>query len=143
MDSLYLKIRVRILARKLKIPVVMATDNGDGILIDIERFDLEPHRPIFHGEIPEKDLLRIPENISRKDAAKVIVGLVGPKNVAVTMKASLKELGKTLYTWPQLGTAAILAGCTATYVARKIICGERIKQGKQIISFDDILLLRE
>ena len=29
----------------------MATDNGDNIILDVERFDLEPERPILHGLI--------------------------------------------------------------------------------------------
>jgi molybdopterin/thiamine biosynthesis adenylyltransferase len=139
MDSLYLKIQLRMLARRLKIPVVMATDNGDGILIDIELFDLEPNRPLFHGDISEKKLLAVPEKISRKEAAEFIVRLVGSDNVAPRMTWSLKELGKTLYTWPQLGTAAFLAGCTVAYAARKIILRAPIKQGKFVVSFDEIL----
>ena len=46
-DSLEVKIRARIKARSLGIPVLM--DTSDRGMVDIERFDLEPDRPIFHG----------------------------------------------------------------------------------------------
>ena len=50
MDNPYLKIESRKVARNLGIPVIMAADNGDGALIDVERFDLEPDRPLLHRD---------------------------------------------------------------------------------------------
>ncbi len=139
MDNLYLKIQIRLLARQYKIPVVMATDNGDNIVLDIERFDLDPHRPLLHGDVPEEELLKITPHTSKPEAARIISRWVGPDNIAPRMQSSLLELGKTLYTWPQLGTAALLAGCALAYSTRKIILKEPIRQGKFIFSFDDIL----
>src|SRR5690606_29717200 len=46
-DSLQVKISSRLKAKSLGIPVLM--DTSDRGMMDIERFDLEPHRPIFHG----------------------------------------------------------------------------------------------
>src|SRR5205085_12245098 len=46
-DGLDIKITSRFKARELKIPVVM--DTNDRGMLDIERFDVEPDRPILHG----------------------------------------------------------------------------------------------
>src|SRR5258708_1043474 len=46
-DGLDIKIISRYKARELKIPVVM--DTSDRGMLDVERFDLEPDRPILHG----------------------------------------------------------------------------------------------
>src|SRR5581483_8075692 len=46
-DALDMKVRVRQAARARRLPVLMAT--SDRGLVDIERFDLTPHRPILHG----------------------------------------------------------------------------------------------
>src|SRR6478735_8107874 len=46
-DSLDIKVRVRQEARARKIPVLM--DTSDRGLFDVERFDLEPDRLLFHG----------------------------------------------------------------------------------------------
>ena len=46
-DSLDIKIKSRLKAKELKIPVLM--DTSDRGMLDVERFDLEPYRPIFHG----------------------------------------------------------------------------------------------
>ena len=40
MDNPYWKLRARELARDRGIPVLMATDNGDGVIVDIERYDI-------------------------------------------------------------------------------------------------------
>ena len=46
-DSLDVKALVREAARRHRLPVVMAT--SDRGLVDVERFDTEPDRPVFHG----------------------------------------------------------------------------------------------
>src|SRR3989344_8420174 len=49
MDSLDLKILARAICREKGIPVIMVTDNGDTVILDVERFDLESQRQLFHG----------------------------------------------------------------------------------------------
>ena len=56
-DGLDMKIISRFNARKLGIPVLM--DTSDRGMLDVERFDLEPNRPILHGTVEGVD----PENI--------------------------------------------------------------------------------
>ena len=46
-DSLDVKLLVREAARERRIPVLMET--SDRGVLDVERFDLEPERPVFHG----------------------------------------------------------------------------------------------
>lgn len=136
MDTLYLKIQLRVLSRKHRIPVIMAADNGDGVVVDIERFDLDPTLPLMHGQIPEKELLVIEPNTRRDVAAKIISRWVKPENIAGRMQESLLELGRSLYTWPQLGNAAFMAGAVLSYVARKVILKDPLVQGKVVISPD-------
>ena len=53
-DSLDIKALLRESARARGIPVLMAT--SDRGLVDVERFDLEPQRPILHGLLGDVDL---------------------------------------------------------------------------------------
>jgi len=53
-DSLDMKALVREGARARRIPVLMAS--SDRGLLDVERFDLEPQRPILHGLLGDLDL---------------------------------------------------------------------------------------
>ncbi len=59
-DSLDMKAIVRERARARGIPVLMAT--SDRGLVDVERFDLDPQRPIMHGLLGELDLARAAAN---------------------------------------------------------------------------------
>ena len=49
MDDIEMKLIARKLCKKYKIPVLMATDNGDGVIVDVERFDLETKQPLLRG----------------------------------------------------------------------------------------------
>jgi molybdopterin/thiamine biosynthesis adenylyltransferase len=140
MDNIYLKIQIRLLARKLGIPVIMATDNGDNILLDVERYDLDSRYPLFHGDVPESELLEITPETPKPVAARIITRWVHPENVVLRMQQSLLQLGKTLYSWPQLGTAAFLSGIAVSHAFRNIICGNNIPSGKYIISLDKSII---
>lgn len=140
MDNLYLKIRLRLLARAHKIPVVMAADNGDGVVVDIERYDLDAKRPLMHGDVPERELLAIRADTPRHIAARIISAWVKPENIAERMMTSLLELGKTLYTWPQLGNAASMAGSLMSYAVRQIVLDKPITQGKIVVSPDSMFI---
>ena len=55
-DSLDIKLLVRETARTRGVPVLMAS--SDRGLIDVERFDEDPGRPVLHGLLSEADLSR-------------------------------------------------------------------------------------
>ncbi len=138
LDNLEMKIRLRIESRKHGIPVLMATDNGDGVIMDVERFDLEPHLPIFNnaiGDITVEDFMNFPPQEMPRLATKV----AGPDFVVPRMLSSLFEVGKTLYSWPQLGTAATFSGVILSYAVRSISNGGNIKSGKYNLSIEAIL----
>lgn len=138
MDNPYLKIRVREVAKKNKIPVIMAADNVDGNIIDIERYDLKSDYPILHGFLKDKSAADL-KNVDPKELPKIIAGIVGAKLSSPRMLESVMAVGKTIYSWPQLGTAANLCGSTLAYLARKIILGEKIKDGRIDFSVDRLL----
>jgi molybdopterin/thiamine biosynthesis adenylyltransferase len=138
MDNLYLKIKIREIAKKYKIPVIMATDHGDNILIDIERFDLKPNAPILHGllgKMTSKDF----SNLTPNDLIKLTAKLAGAELGNTRMFHSLFEVGKTIYSWPQLGNAATLCGAVLTYLAKKIVLGQKIKEGRFLVDIENLL----
>lgn len=138
-DNLEIKLKIRILARKLRIPVISATDMGDNAILDIERFDLEPRRPIYHGLIKGSFDFSALKTMSFSHRLKLINKIVGEKYITNEMKQSLKKIGKTLETWPQLGGTAQLAGAVVTYAARKISLGERLPSGKYNLNLERMI----
>ncbi|HSX58246.1 MAG TPA: ThiF family adenylyltransferase, partial [Candidatus Saccharimonadales bacterium] len=147
MDNLKLKIFIRLAARAAKKPVIMATDNGDNVIIDVDRFDLNPNAPPFNT-LPEMDIKTIAKNINFgesmelgiKERVLLATNIVGPENISPRMQQSLMEVGKTLVSWPQPATSAFTSGPALAYVARKVALGEEVKTGKTHISYDKALL---
>jgi molybdopterin/thiamine biosynthesis adenylyltransferase len=136
LDDIEMKVRIREEAKRRRIPVVMATDNGDNVIIDIERFDLNPNLPIFHGNLEGLDVKEIQRSQQKmyEAMAKIIdVSLVPPR-----VLNSVLEVGKTLYSWPQLATAATLSGAVVAYIIKKIALKEKLKDGKIEVNLDAI-----
>lgn len=124
-DNIPFKIEARKLALKYKIPVVMITDNGDGVVLHIERYDLG-HDQIFH-ESPEFWDNKFKGKVDKQLAGKIIIeNIVGgadkvdPKMIASVQRVFKKEL----VSWSQLGSAAILGGVAATVAIKRIALGE-------------------
>jgi hypothetical protein len=125
-DALPIKISIRKLGIKYKVPVVMITDNGDGIVVHVERYDLG-HDKIFHKD--ESYWLEKMEQVKNAgaDAKKIMGGIImndivgGVDKVDPKMLMSVQRtLNKELVSWSQLGSAAILAGVYGTYIVKQI-----------------------
>jgi len=137
LDDIEIKFKIRQEAKKRKIPVVMVTDNGDNVIVDVERFDLDPDLPIFYGNLDGLDLKKIKESPKKlfEAMAKIIdVSLVPPR-----VLNSVMEVGKTIYSWPQLASAATLSGVVIAYIIRKIALGEQIKEGKYEVNLESAI----
>jgi hypothetical protein len=78
-----------------------------------------------------------PQEMTIEDKAKAITHFIGVENIDTDMLVSVSEVGKILYSWPQLGGAAVMSGVVGAYLVRKIVSGVNIKSGKYIISLKD------
>ena len=136
-DNLEMKIRLRLEAKKLGIPVVMATDNGDNAIVDIERYDIDRNLRLFNGAAGNLSIEEF-QKFQLQDMPKLATKIAGPNIVVPRMLRSLLEVGRTLYSWPQLGDAATLSGVAVAYVVKRLALGEPIKTGKLEINLDSI-----
>ena len=135
-DDLYVKVRVRAAARALRIPVVMET--SDRGLLDVERFDLEPERPLFHGLVGDLD----PEGLrglGTLDKIPIVLRILGERTVSPRLAASLVEVKSTLKTWPQLASAVSLGAAVVTDTARRIGLGQLTSSGRFYVDLDEIV----
>jgi len=138
-DNLKVKIMLRVEARKRQIPVLMATDLGDDVMLDVERFDLDPNLPFFHGLVEGvEDLLE--KEVEKREWLRSATMIIGPKNASIRVQQSLAQIGREIATQPQLGGTAIMAGAVLAYAVRKIALGEELRSGRTIISLDSKLL---
>ena len=135
-DDLTMKILLRRRARELQIPVLMET--SDKGLVDIERFDLEPSRPIFHGLIDALDPERL-RGLSTEDKVPFVVKIIGETTVSHRMIASMMEVGQSIKSWPQLASAVVMGGGVAADVVRRMLLGQLNGSGRFFVDLDALI----
>lgn len=139
-DDLEVKVRLRVEARRRGIPVLMATDLGDNVMLDIERFDLNPTLPLFHGLAGDIEAVLSKKDMTQRHWLKYANMIIGNKNVPLRLQQSLLQIGQTLPTQPQLGGTAQMAGGVIAYAVRMLALGQPLKSGRTNISLDHHLL---
>jgi len=135
-DGLDIKILSRYRARDLRIPVIM--DTSDRGMLDVERFDLEPDRPILHGTVGGIDPQNIKE-LSNEDKIPVILQMLGVDNISLRAKASMVEVQQTINTWPQLASSVALGGAVGADVCRRILLDQYHESGRYYIDLDEFV----
>lgn len=139
LDNLAVKYLIREQAKKHKIAVLMAADNGDNAVVDIERYDLDPNTPFFHGRMGDVSY-ELLASLDKFGIGKMITKHVGPENVTERMQQSLLEMGKTIVSWPQLGGAALVNGAAVAYCVRKVLNKQPLEMNRALISLDEKLI---
>jgi molybdopterin/thiamine biosynthesis adenylyltransferase len=124
-DNLEMKIMLRKAARELGIPVVM--DTSDLLMLDVERYDLEPQRPIFHGLIDEHTSI---DWQSPEERMRVLQAIIEPHKASSRAIESLQQIGKTITTWPQLATDVSMGGAFTAKIVREILLGNNVPSGR-------------
>ncbi len=135
-DDLSVKLLVREAARRQRVTVVMETN--DRGLLDVERFDLEPDRPPFHGLVGD---IRADGLESLTDAEKVpyVLAIVDAPHGSARGAASLAEIGRTISSWPQLGSEVALGGATVAAVVRRLGLGEHLPSGRTRVDLETLI----
>lgn len=135
-DDLVLKKYLRLVAKNLQIPLLMASDNGFESNIDLQKPTktseslesiIESYRNTKKTEMNEKDQI------------KFIAGLVGAQNFSPGMQqATYEKLEGKIASWPQLAMTVFLGGALASYTAL-IHANKTQKSIHKIFSFPDLL----
>ncbi len=139
-DGLDIKVVSRFKARELRIPVVM--DTNDRGMLDVERFDLEPERPIFHGLAGDLDPNKI-KGLSNEDKVPYILKMIGAETISTRLKASMMEVEQSINTWPQLASSVTLGGGLTTDVCRRILLDQYHESGRYYVDLDQIVADKE
>ncbi len=139
LDNIAVKFLIREQAKKHKLAVVMAADNGDNGVVDIERYDLKSQPEFFHGRIGKVTYEHL-KNLDKFGIGRTITKHIGSENVTERMQKSLLEMGKTIVSWPQLGGAALLNGSVVAYCVRKILNKEPLENNRALVSLDEKLI---
>jgi molybdopterin/thiamine biosynthesis adenylyltransferase len=144
-DDLYVKVVVRERARAHGVPVIM--DTSDRGLLDVERFDLEPDRPLFHGLLGDVRAEEL-RGLETKEKVPFFLAIVDENRMSTRMAASLPEIKQTISTWPQLASGVALGGAITADIGRRILLDTHRESGRYYVDPSDIVahgraLLRE
>ncbi|MFC4373754.1 ThiF family adenylyltransferase [Nocardia halotolerans] len=135
-DTVWAKVAAREYARDRGIPVLM--DANDRGLLDVERFDLEPLRPLFHGRTggsTSSDVARM----NRGELLSFLLAVVDEARLSPAMRDAVAEIGRSLSSWPQLASGVMLGGALVADTARRILLGEPIPSGRTYIDLDELI----
>jgi len=139
-DDLAMKVLLRKNAKSSKIPVVMAANERGHI--DIERFDLENDRALFHGLL---DHLNTDINHLKKKFPNealpldYLLALHPPATLSERMLSSLSEIGISINTWPQLASEVDMGAGIVTNVSRRILLKQLQCSGRYFINLNTII----
>jgi molybdopterin/thiamine biosynthesis adenylyltransferase len=139
-DGLDIKIISRYKARELKIPVIM--DTSDRGMLDVERFDLEPNRPILHGAVQNVNPQTIKE-LTNEEKIPIILQMLGIENISSRAKASMVEVEQSINTWPQLASSVTLGGAVGADICRRILLDQFHQSGRYYIDLEELIPEKE
>lgn len=126
-DSFDTKINLRKLSKKFRKPLLMHTSERG--ITDIERYDINPDLPLFHGLL---------ENVDLNDKRKVLMAIINPQIVSERMLLSFSELGKSLRSWPQLATEVFSGGANLAGIARMILLDQKVVGGRYFFNTEEV-----
>lgn len=135
-DGLDIKIIAREKAKKLGIPVVMETN--DRAMLDIERFDLEPERPILHGLVDDLNVEILQSLKTNEDKVPYMLRMIGIDNTSIALRASMLEIEQSITTWPQLASSVSLGAGIVCDTVRRILIGKDVASGRFYHDYDNI-----
>ena len=135
-DSLDIKVWLRHHARYHRIPVLMET--SDRGLIDVELFNREPERPLFHGLVGDLHPEQL-RGLATSDKIPYVLQIIGEPTMSDRARASMMEVGNSIKTWPQLASAVTLGGGAAADVARRINLGTIRDSGRFWVDVEQIV----
>ncbi len=129
-DSFSLKVALRESARRLRIPVLMPTCMGERVLLDIERYDIDPQRKLFVRTLSPDFFVRIQKPLSRQEWVRCATEIVGEDETVADVIATNAAIGKTVTTRPLLGGTVDVAAALTVSALRKIATHAALADGR-------------
>jgi hypothetical protein len=138
-DDFEMKIRSRFAAREAGVPLIMLTNLGDRLMIDVERYDMDGKLPIFNGLIGDaaEEILNNP--ITEQDKQKYAVAIVGRDNIPQRVMETIGQINKTLVGRPQVISTVTIGSGVAALLSRRIALGNELRSGRILVDFESLI----
>lgn len=135
-DDLRMKFLLRERARTFRLPVLMET--SDRGMLDVERFDQEPERPLFHGQVGDVRAADL-QSLTEDEKLRFVLAIIGATSISTRAAASLPEIRQTLSTWPQLASEVALGGASVTAAIRRLALGQTLPSQRRYLDVEALL----
>ncbi|MFJ6504294.1 ThiF family adenylyltransferase [Streptomyces sp. NPDC091879] len=135
-DTPWIKVAAREYARAHRVPVLM--DANDRGLLDVERFDDEPDRPLFHGRGGDLTAQAVRE-LDPAGTLAYLLRICDESRLSPAMTDALARIGSTLSSWPQLASGVMLGGALVTDTARRILLGGPVASGRYYVDLEELI----
>lgn len=135
-DSLDIKVLLREKARCAKLPLLM--DTSDRGMLDIERFDLEPDRPLLHGLMDGLHSAEL-KGLGNEEKVPHILRMLEVDRVSLRLRASFLEVDRSIPSWPQLASSVLAGGAFTADIARRILLGAPLASGRYYLDPEEIV----
>lgn len=136
-DGFDIKIQSRMKAKQYHIPVLM--EASDRCMVDVERFDIEPDRPILHGLVKHLDVEVLKSLKTNEDKIPYMLDILGIDTCSARLKASMIEIEQTINTWPQLASAVTMGGGITADVARRLLLNQFTESGRYHVDIEELI----
>ena len=121
----------------------MFANIDETIILDVERYDLEPNLPIMNGLLGDMPNRLLNEGcLTETEKHNYAVLFVGKENVSQRALNSVKNIGKTLVGRPQLSAAVTISGGISAYLSKQIILKQHLPSGRKIVKFNENLSVK-
>lgn len=136
-DGFDIKVLARYKARELQVPVIM--EASDRCMVDVERFDLEPNRPILHGILDHLDVAKLKSLTTNEEKIPYMFDILGLSTTSPKLRASMLEMQQTITTWPQLASAVTMGGGITADVSRRMLLNDFTGSGRFYVDIDELI----
>ncbi len=140
-DNVYWKVRLRELAKEYHVPVIMETN--DRGMVDIERYDSDPHYPIFHGLLENMTSESIQTGTPRLHTQVLYKIIGGERAISAPLRESLQKIGSELVSYPQLASDVLLGGALVGHILRRLFCEKELPSGRFYIDLSQLITKKE
>jgi len=119
-DDPITKIKLRLEAKARRIPLLMATDMGDDVMLDVERYDLDAEYPLLHGRLGPQPERWLERDLTPQERLQLVLTFIGLDCMPQRMVSVGQRLGRDLDGPPQLGGTCSMGGAVVSHVLRQI-----------------------
>ncbi|HEX6746199.1 MAG TPA: Rv1355c family protein, partial [Longimicrobium sp.] len=134
--DLYARVLLRERARERRIPVLAAA--GDRGMVDVERFDLDPAAPLFHGRVGDLTSEQV-RGMDEGERLALELAVADADRASARTAASVVEIRRTVTALPRMASDAALGSAAVAVAVRRLALGQPLPGGRRRVDAAAIL----